>query len=562
MEQPQEDGPVASRNIWGPLDSTQASIKATIQTAREHAPYDDKCGAGPQAVLSERYAHLMQPVGTVARKAPGQLCPSYSTKLLQHDDEPWMRPYERGLWAPPDNAASLMRPQSHQFPRVSPFNVHTSGIALSCSSLGSDTYDRFAQFSEATHDFRSEELKHEYKLYNEFKRDRLKQKQRRECQEKEPEELFDVGANISDEERRTIETYFSQDPHGRVKTTASVLNRRFARERERFEKCKLLEKVGTASAGKQQFVLVGFKAGRLDVFSLGERPRERLEIGSYVMVKADRGKDLGRVVDTGFSLSKARFLKVLQLMELHMAFSDVCVDTVPVQEFIQRNSTTVTEAWDTITKTTKPSGGPEKMDKSRDIKLERYSECRNTQGPKFVVSLARVEDVRQIINKRQDEDRVCRSLLAKGHLKDDRHVREGQVREGQAREGQAREGHARDGNRMASMQNIDIELIDTEYQFDRKKLIIYYYSTRRIDFRDLVRDLFRAYKTRIWMSAVARPSSRCRSKKPGPRLDSPQKQKELQRQGPELPRVNASPRQPALNAPTQPNKPNIKPQPD
>ncbi|KAK6887246.1 hypothetical protein K6H09_005479, partial [Candida tropicalis] len=47
-----------------------------------------------------------------------------------------------------------------------------------------------------------------------------------------------------------------------------------------------------------------------------------------------------------------------------------------------------------------------------------------------------------------------------------------------------------------------MKLIDAEYQFDRKKLIFYYSTSRRIDFRDLVRELFRIYKTRIWMCAV------------------------------------------------------------
>ena len=43
-------------------------------------------------------------------------------------------------------------------------------------------------------------------------------------------------------------------------------------------------------------------------------------------------------------------------------------------------------------------------------------------------------------------------------------------------------------------------VVDAEYQFDRHKLTIFYESnSRRIDFRELVRDLFAIYKTRIWM---------------------------------------------------------------
>eukprot|EP01034_Spumella_vulgaris_P024511 gene24511-30865_t len=45
----------------------------------------------------------------------------------------------------------------------------------------------------------------------------------------------------------------------------------------------------------------------------------------------------------------------------------------------------------------------------------------------------------------------------------------------------------------------NMTVVDAEYQFDRNKLTIYYDSTIRIDFRELVRDLFAAYKTRIWV---------------------------------------------------------------
>ncbi len=46
---------------------------------------------------------------------------------------------------------------------------------------------------------------------------------------------------------------------------------------------------------------------------------------------------------------------------------------------------------------------------------------------------------------------------------------------------------------------MSVMIMEAEYQFDRNKLTIYYDSTVRIDFRELVRDLFSAYKTRIWL---------------------------------------------------------------
>ncbi len=49
---------------------------------------------------------------------------------------------------------------------------------------------------------------------------------------------------------------------------------------------------------------------------------------------------------------------------------------------------------------------------------------------------------------------------------------------------------------------LPMRVIDAEYRYDRKKLTVYYASDMRIDFRELVRDLFSAYRTRIWLKKV------------------------------------------------------------
>ncbi len=40
-------------------------------------------------------------------------------------------------------------------------------------------------------------------------------------------------------------------------------------------------------------------------------------------------------------------------------------------------------------------------------------------------------------------------------------------------------------------------VVDVEYQFDRHKITIYYDSPLRIDFRELVRDLFSSFKVML-----------------------------------------------------------------
>ncbi|KAI6040057.1 PSP1 C-terminal conserved region-domain-containing protein [Pisolithus marmoratus] len=52
---------------------------------------------------------------------------------------------------------------------------------------------------------------------------------------------------------------------------------------------------------------------------------------------------------------------------------------------------------------------------------------------------------------------------------------------------------------------LPMEVIDAEYQWDRRKLTFYFIAEKRIDFRELVRELFRLYKTRIWMASLQGP---------------------------------------------------------
>ncbi|KAG8342587.1 hypothetical protein TRVL_06581 [Trypanosoma vivax] len=48
---------------------------------------------------------------------------------------------------------------------------------------------------------------------------------------------------------------------------------------------------------------------------------------------------------------------------------------------------------------------------------------------------------------------------------------------------------------------LPMSIVDAEYQFDRKKLTFYYRSHQRLDFRILVRDLYKTFRARIWMEA-------------------------------------------------------------
>eukprot|EP00602_Paraphysomonas_sp_CaronLab_P011672 CAMPEP_0185038256 /NCGR_PEP_ID=MMETSP1103-20130426/33688_1 /TAXON_ID=36769 /ORGANISM="Paraphysomonas bandaiensis, Strain Caron Lab Isolate" /LENGTH=480 /DNA_ID=CAMNT_0027576607 /DNA_START=162 /DNA_END=1604 /DNA_ORIENTATION=- len=49
---------------------------------------------------------------------------------------------------------------------------------------------------------------------------------------------------------------------------------------------------------------------------------------------------------------------------------------------------------------------------------------------------------------------------------------------------------------------LPMKVVDAEFQFDRRKLTFYFEASKRVDFRELVCELFSLYKTRIWMQQV------------------------------------------------------------
>ncbi|MFQ5604232.1 MAG: stage 0 sporulation family protein [bacterium] len=48
-----------------------------------------------------------------------------------------------------------------------------------------------------------------------------------------------------------------------------------------------------------------------------------------------------------------------------------------------------------------------------------------------------------------------------------------------------------------SKHNLNMKLVDCEYQFDKNKITFYFTSDQRVDFRKLVRDVARVFRTRI-----------------------------------------------------------------
>ena len=93
--------------------------------------------------------------------------------------------------------------------------------------------------------------------------------------------------------------------------------------------------------------------------------------------------------------------------------------------------------------------------------------CSTPLPERSVLRVARAEEVTRVHELRRDEERVraeTRALVTKHDLK--------------------------------------MKVTEAEWQFDRNKLIIYFTAERRVDFRELVRDLARTFRTRIELRQI------------------------------------------------------------
>jgi PSP1 C-terminal conserved region len=73
----------------------------------------------------------------------------------------------------------------------------------------------------------------------------------------------------------------------------------------------------------------------------------------------------------------------------------------------------------------------------------------------------------------------------------------------------------------ALQRGLPMNVVDAEYQFDRHKLTFFFEAAGRVDFRELVRDLFSMYKTRIWMQQLDKSTSMFAQAMVAPVMDGP-----------------------------------------
>jgi len=88
---------------------------------------------------------------------------------------------------------------------------------------------------------------------------------------------------------------------------------------------------------------------------------------------------------------------------------------------------------------------------------------------------------------------TLRRILCRGTMEHYKYLRENQGEENRA---------VMLCNYLAKQKRVPINVAAAEMQFDRKKLTIIYTSNERVDFRELVKNMYQEFRMRIWMQRV------------------------------------------------------------
>lgn len=217
---------------------------------------------------------------------------------------------------------------------------------------------------------------------------------------------------------------------------------------------------GMAQPRQNQLLhVVLFKCARADVFYIQEGTGLTVKPGDLVIVEADRGTDLGTVAKDNVDWQTAKELKEHYAEEHYKWLMMYSQGAAVAQE--GSGSGPGMLASSSATQGSAVGGmGPATQ---HHMQEPNAGELR----PKLIKRLAQSHEVHNLREKEGQEakaKRVCNTKV-KEH-------------------------------------GLQMEILDAEFQMDWKKLTFYYFADAYINFNSLVTDLFKIYKTRIWMSAI------------------------------------------------------------
>ncbi|POS84708.1 hypothetical protein EPUL_005046 [Erysiphe pulchra] len=207
----------------------------------------------------------------------------------------------------------------------------------------------------------------------------------------------------------------------------------------------------------QNLTIVIFKFSRPDVFYIQEGTGLSVNPGDKVIVEADRGTDLGTVARTNIDWATAKEIRDYYSKE-HYTWLSV-------------NSRT------------------------RQRPPESDGAIISTSSKNFQEGITRALDFSGQHSIQESNSSDLKPKLIKRHAQ--KHEVDA-LREKEASEAKAKHVCAQ----KVQEHGLNMDILDAEFQMDLKKLTFYYFADSYINFNSLVTDLFKIYKTRIWMFAI------------------------------------------------------------
>ncbi|QHS72680.1 Psp1p [Saccharomyces paradoxus] len=225
-------------------------------------------------------------------------------------------------------------------------------------------------------------------------------------------------------------------------------------------------------------VLVALKNGKLELLSTPQATNLLLKRGDLVIIDGDRGRDLVLVVEPCVDLNLALFINFLK-KKIHF---DSLI-TSESQHY--RNDEFIQMLIDS------KNGQKKKL----NPKLYDVIELTELIIPsKQVLRFATPWEVTtNLHNKFEDELKALHIAQSKLQALNDN-----------SKSQNTNDSSSNNFTNPAtySKPKLNIKILNAEFQFDRKKLTFYYVCEERNDFRDLIKELFKYYKTRIWLCAI------------------------------------------------------------
>lgn len=209
----------------------------------------------------------------------------------------------------------------------------------------------------------------------------------------------------------------------------------------------------------QRLYLVTFKSSRAEFYYVADGIGLEIKAGDVVIVEADRGTDLGTVQQENIAWSEAKAVKE-HFTEEHYKW--LMMFSRRRQEGANGNSGSASRPM---------SGAGEGAlgfnHGSQMGQVNAPDPAATEIKPKMIKRLAQPHEIQMLKEKEANEAKAKRICQVK-----------------------------------ADEHHLDMEILDAEFQMDWKKLTFYYYAESYVNFNSLVTDLFKTYKTRIWMSAI------------------------------------------------------------